>query len=326
MRDLLMQGCKRVGYIANKEVPVLHWSKRQDVEVVDSLGHKATKWIEVSIRAFVQENLPSLETIMKTAVRGKRRVCPMRDKAGRHRVVGEFKPFIMSSMGSLDKEAWELLKELRSTHPSAIDRLMDLLVVQHAKWIARRINRSLGFFNASAAARAPDKPKAQYPLSKNSKRGRLVQLHAGLVADALPRGSSAPRKGVQKPVNSGSRGAGAATSRAPKSGARGARGPTTVIVAPVEQPGKRPRGRPPNRPASTAADPSHGPAKPSPAFADESGFELNMAYEEELIADTDAKDDHRALRARSAEGIPVGSKDLVESEFISTLAFSPPPK
>ena len=161
MRDLLMQGCKRVGYIANKEVPVLHWSKRQDVEVVDSLGHKATKWIEVSIRAFVQENLPSLETIMKTAARDKRRVCPMRDKAGRHRVVGEFKPFIMSSMGSLDKEAWELLKELRSTHPSAIDRLMDLLVVQHAKWIARRINRSLGFFNASAAARAPDMPKAQ---------------------------------------------------------------------------------------------------------------------------------------------------------------------
>ena len=51
-----------------------------------------------------------------------------------------------------------------------------------------------------------------------------------------------------------------------------------------------------------------------------------MAYEEELIADTDAKDDHRALRARSAECIPVGSKDLVESELISTLAFSPLPK
>ena len=94
----------------------------------------------------------------------------------------------------------------------------------------------------------------------------------------------------------------------------------------MEQPGRRPRGRPPNRPASTAADPSHGPAKPSPAFADESGFELSMAYEEELIADTDAKDDHRALRARSAKSIPVGSKDLVESELISTLAFSPPPK
>ena len=75
-----------------------------------------------------------------------------------------------------------------------------------------------------------------------------------------------------------------------------------------------------------SADLSHGPAKPSPAFADESGIELSMAYEEELIADTDAKDDHRALRARSAECIPVGSKDLVESELISTLAFSPPPK
>ena len=44
------------------------------------------------------------------------------------------------------------------------------------------------------------------------------------------------------------------------------------------------------------------------------------------LADIDAKDDHRALRARSAECIPVGSKDLVESELISTLAFSPPPK
>ena len=79
----------------------------------------------------------------------------------------------------------------------------------------------------------------------------------------------------------------------------------------MEQPGKRPRGRPPNRPASTAADLSHGPAKPSPAFADESGIELSMAYEEELIADTDAKDDYRTLRAWSAECMPVASKDLI---------------
>ena len=91
-----------------------------------------------------------------------------------------------------------------------------------------------------------------------------------------------------------------------------------------------------------------------------------MAYEEEMIADTDAKGDHRALRARSAQCI-VGPRDLVESEsgyaplhsevfsishtplvvppvvvepmqadsgaaqptaqpLISTLAFSPPPK
>ena len=98
----------------------------------------------------------------------------------------------------------------------------------------------------------------------------------------------------------------------------------------------------------------HGPAEPSSAFAYESGFELSMAYEEELIADIDAKDDHRALRARSAQCFPVGPKDLVESfshtplvvppvvvepmqadsgaaqptaqPLISTLAFSPPPK
>ena len=35
--------------------------------------------------------------------------------------------------------------------------MKDLLVVQHAKWIARRSNRSLGHYNASAAARAKDK-------------------------------------------------------------------------------------------------------------------------------------------------------------------------
>ena len=39
-----------------------------------------------------------------------------------------------------------------------------------------------------------------------------------------------------------------------------------------------------------------------------------MAYEEELIADTDAKDDHRAMSARSAQCFPVGPKDLVESK------------
>ena len=39
-----------------------------------------------------------------------------------------------------------------------------------------------------------------------------------------------------------------------------------------------------------------------------------MAYEEELIADTDAKDDYRALRARSAQCFPLGPKDLVESK------------
>ena len=77
-------------------------------------------------------------------------------------------------------------------------------------------------------------------------------------------------------------------------------------------------------PTPTEPTPQTTPKEPTPLQMPKR--QLSMAYEEELIADTDAKDDHRALRARSAECIPVGSKDLVESELISTLAFSPPPK
>ena len=50
------------------------------------------------------------------------------------------------------------------------------IVFQHAKWIARRLQRSLGYFNSPASER-PLRPKAAFSTAKMLSRGRLQTLH-----------------------------------------------------------------------------------------------------------------------------------------------------
>ena len=56
---------------------------------------------------------------------------------------------------------------------------MDVLVVQHAKWIARRLQRCLGHYNAPASER-PSRPRAQFSTAKKPNFGRLQTLHDGI--------------------------------------------------------------------------------------------------------------------------------------------------
>ena len=164
---------------ASKEVPVAAWRKRPDNEIVDPTGAEATSWVDVSIRALVQESMLPLETLLQHAVRDKRRECPVKDAEGRHVVQGDFVPFVMSNMGSLDPAAHKFLRKLRKKDPKRTEHLMDVLVVQHAKWIARRLRRSLGFYNQPVGQR-PAQPKQQFSPAKTPLRGRLQKLHEGL--------------------------------------------------------------------------------------------------------------------------------------------------
>ena len=56
---------------------------------------------------------------------------------------------------------------------------MDVLVVQHAKWIARRLQRCLGHFKTPVSER-PTRPRQQFSSAKQPSRGRLQTLHDGI--------------------------------------------------------------------------------------------------------------------------------------------------
>ena len=71
---------------------------------------------------------------------------------------------------------------------------MDVLVVQHAKWIARRLQRSLGHFNTPASER-PTRPRTQFSTAKMPSRGRLQTLHDGIRNPLTSRASVKRRPG-----------------------------------------------------------------------------------------------------------------------------------
>ena len=71
---------------------------------------------------------------------------------------------------------------------------MDVLVVQHVKWIARRLQRSLGHFNTPARER-PTRPRTQFSTAKMPSRGRLQTLHDGIRNPSTSRASVKRRPG-----------------------------------------------------------------------------------------------------------------------------------
>ena len=104
---------------------------------------------------------------------------PLKNSQGHRIVSGDFVPFVMTNMGSLDKAAHQFLRKLRKKSRQRTDHLMDVLVVQHAKWIARRLQRCLGHFNKPASERPP-RPRKQFSTAKQPSRGRLQTLHDGI--------------------------------------------------------------------------------------------------------------------------------------------------
>ena len=164
---------------------------------MDIAGDDPTTWLDVTVRALVQESVLPLEQLTKNATQEKRRAYPVKNAEGRHVVQGNFIPFVMSSMGSLGKDGHKFLKQLRKKNSRGTDHLMDVLVVQHAKWIAKRLNRSLGHYNQPFANVSSRKHKT-FPKEKNPKRGRLLKFHDGVREPSSSRGpattSQRPRR------------------------------------------------------------------------------------------------------------------------------------
>ena len=50
-------------------------------------------------------------------------------------------PFVMTSMGNIDASATKFLNTLKDKDPFKTRRVVDLISVQHAKWIAIRLRR-----------------------------------------------------------------------------------------------------------------------------------------------------------------------------------------
>ena len=194
MRDAINHSTKAMGYFSNKEVTVPAWRKRPDNEIADPTGREATTSVDVSIRALVQEKMLPMEQLMKYAVHEKRLQFPVKDSNGHRVVSGDFVPFIMTNMGSLDKSAHQFLAKLRKKDRRRAEHLMDVLVVQHAKWIARRLHRCLGHFNSPPSER----PRTQFSTAKQPARGRLQKLHDGLRQPTSGR-SLPPRAGRSGP-------------------------------------------------------------------------------------------------------------------------------
>ena len=196
MRDALNHETKAMSFLSSKEVTVPAWRKRPDNEIVDPTGQEATAWVDVCIRALVQEKMLPLKQLMQYAVQEKRGQYPLKTSQGHRVVSGDFVPFVMTNMGSLDKAAHQFLRKLRKKSRKRTDHLMDVLVVQHAKWIARRLQRSLGHFNTPVSER-PTRPRQQFSTAKQPSRGRLQTLHDGI------RNPSTRRSSVQRPSRRG---------------------------------------------------------------------------------------------------------------------------
>ena len=194
MRDAINHETKAMGFLSSKEVTVPAWRQRPDNELVDPTGQEATAWVDVSIRALVQEKMLPLKQLMKYTVNEKRGKYPLKTSEGHRVVSGNFVPFVMTNMGSLDKAAHQFLRKLRKKSRKRTDHLMDVLVVQHAKWIARRLQRCLGHFNTPVSER-PTRPRQQFSTAKQPSRGRLQTLHDGIRNPSASRASAKRRAG-----------------------------------------------------------------------------------------------------------------------------------
>ena len=190
---------------------------------------------------------------------------------------------------------------------------MDVLVVQHAKWIARRLHRCLGHFNSPPSER----PRTQFSTAKQPARGRLQKLHDGLRQPASGRSQMKASAGAPESMKVPElRDLVVERELATAAEARGMK--KAKLVALLDPPAERVVGK-------ISAD-AAGALRPSVGddFQEEICAELNTSavqpstcgelsrfFEQELETDMDARADHEAVRARSAKfGLPPAVVDL----------------
>ena len=164
-----------MGFLSSKEVAVPQWGRRVDNEIVDSSGQLETAYIDVTIRAIHQQNLKTRNAVVQKAVKDKMHAMPSRDEHGRRVICATVVPFVMTSMGSIDKHAHGFLRTCRARNPDRAEHMMNLISVQHAKWIAHRLRRCLGFQNATLSD-----PKPYPTFVATGNRGKFHRFEAAL--------------------------------------------------------------------------------------------------------------------------------------------------
>ena len=106
-------------------------------------------------------------------------------------------------MGNIDKRAHGFLQRMKKRDPVKANKLMDVISVQHAKWIAKRLRRCLGFHNQPLTGRKGEEFSGQrlHDRSKQGKRGEFPRLQRALsqqFSDLEPRSGSVTRSSKAK--------------------------------------------------------------------------------------------------------------------------------
>ena len=131
------------GFISNKEVVVLPWTKKPDVEITDPSGQFLNIYLDITLPALHQDGPYSRDDIYKQARTAKARDYPRKDSQGRLLNMSACVPFILTSMGGLCSEGHEFLRLCKKRDVEKTFHMMDVLITQHARWAARRIKRAL---------------------------------------------------------------------------------------------------------------------------------------------------------------------------------------
>ena len=154
---------------------------RADNLLTDLETGKLPYAIDVTIRACHQQSLPTVARVVSAAVAEKHREFATKDDNGRKKAEVFVVPFVMTSMGNIDQGATKFLNSLKKRDPFKVKKLMDLISVQHAKWIAVRLRKCLGFHSKTMEASAgkmylqpPKGPK--HDRSRQGKKGEFARL------------------------------------------------------------------------------------------------------------------------------------------------------
>ena len=148
--------------------------------------------IDITVRALHRQGIRTGAKVIEAAVKSKQKEFATKDANGRKVAEVIVVPFVMTSMGNIDKGATKLLNSLSNRDPLKVKKLKDLISVQHAKWIAVRLRRCMGFHNRSIEESARrmylQPPKGRrHDRSSQGSRGEFARLSNVLCQRSGPR-------------------------------------------------------------------------------------------------------------------------------------------
>ena len=132
-RDIICSMSQAFGFISTKEVVVLPWTKKPDVEITDPSGQFLNIYLDITLPALHQDGPYSRDDIYKQARTAKARDYPRKDSQGRLLNMSACVPFILTSMGGLCSEGHEFLRLCKKRDVEKTFHLMDVLITQHSR-------------------------------------------------------------------------------------------------------------------------------------------------------------------------------------------------